>query len=523
MIFPRTVDNRFSNYLEASLFQTFSELGERYSVFYKVWLQNSKTENSSGSSVMSFILLDKRAGIIVLDINQGGIINTNFQNIEPLLKEELLQQLPSKKIPPIKIFSFSKNDEAATSKLVQELLTPLTEEAQLIDAEDFSILEQFFKVKSAFYAYPIQLKSLEFENYKGIKKIALNGLPKGASWFFITGENGFGKTSFLQALAISLDGKLPKSELQRERFEESPSPLQANLWTIIHKNEVTACPSFFVFSKGRSNTSYHSVLAYGASRLDIDKDPNPQRHASNPIESLFSSQYVMRNIEDKLLEWNLLDRERFEKTKQILEELLPAVKIEIVAKKSIWYKEKAPEESYFEAVSFDELAAGYRSLLALFGDMIIRLYERQPDVIDPKEFVGLIIIDEIALHWHPKWQRKLPTILSQLFPKLIFVVSTHSPIPLLGAPKNSVILTLNRTQKDGITVRRLEKLEQELPKLLPNLILSSDIFNMDDLAPISAQQEEILNFSASMQDKNAREQAKEHLKALFKELEEEED
>lgn len=171
MIFPRTVDNRFSNYLEASLFQTFSELGEHYSVFYKVWLQDSKTENSSGSSVMSFILLDKRAGIIILDINQGGIINTNFQNIEPLLKEELLQQLPSKKIPPIKIFSFSKNDEAAISKLVQELLNPLAEEAQLIDAEDFSILEQFFKVKSAFYAYPIQLESLRFENYKGIKKL----------------------------------------------------------------------------------------------------------------------------------------------------------------------------------------------------------------------------------------------------------------------------------------------------------------------------------------------------------------
>ncbi len=48
------------------------------------------------------------------------------------------------------------------------------------------------------------LRGFEFRNFKGIQHCDLNGLPENARWVFLAGENGYGKTSVLQALATGL-------------------------------------------------------------------------------------------------------------------------------------------------------------------------------------------------------------------------------------------------------------------------------------------------------------------------------
>ena len=48
------------------------------------------------------------------------------------------------------------------------------------------------------------------------------------------------------------------------------------------------------------------------------------------------------------------------------------------------------------------------------------------------------MIDELDLHLHPQWQRTIVESLRTAFPKIQFIASTHSPIPLLGAPNNSI-------------------------------------------------------------------------------------
>lgn len=69
---------------------------------------------------------------------------------------------------------------------------------------------------------------------------------------------------------------------------------------------------------------------------------------------------------------------------------------------------------------------------------------------------GIVIIDELDLHWHPKMQREIPKLLSSIFPKVQFIASTHSLVPLLGAPENSVLLKVNRTKEAGITAERVD-------------------------------------------------------------------
>jgi len=109
-------------------------------------------------------------------------------------------------------------------------------------------------------------------------------------------------------------------------------------------------------------------------------------------------------------------------------------------------------------VLFDQLASGPKSIFAMIGDMIIRFYDMQPEIIDPKDFSGIAIIDELDVHLHAKWQRQFPILLSQAFPNIQFIVSTHSGIPFQGVDKVRVVyLKVERNKETGIKISYLYK------------------------------------------------------------------
>ena len=75
-----------------------------------------------------------------------------------------------------------------------------------------------------------------------------------------------------------------------------------------------------------------------------------------------------------------------------------------------------------------KLSDGERGMLALVFDLTRRLAQANPDLDDPAaEGVGVILIDEIDLHLHPEWQRTIVTNLPATFPRLQFIATTHSP------------------------------------------------------------------------------------------------
>jgi predicted ATP-binding protein involved in virulence len=75
-----------------------------------------------------------------------------------------------------------------------------------------------------------------------------------------------------------------------------------------------------------------------------------------------------------------------------------------------------------------QLSQGEKSLLALVGDLARRLAMMNPALENPLQGEGLILIDEIDLHLHPKWQRSIISRLRATFPNCQFVLSTHSPL-----------------------------------------------------------------------------------------------
>lgn len=100
-----------------------------------------------------------------------------------------------------------------------------------------------------------------------------------------------------------------------------------------------------------------------------------------------------------------------------------------------------------------QLSDGERGLLALVFDLTRRLAIANPDSDNPiAEGVALVLIDEIELHLHPKWQRDVLQRLRDIFKACQFVVTTHSPLVLGEVPARCVRFLEFVNGKVGVTV-----------------------------------------------------------------------
>jgi predicted ATP-binding protein involved in virulence len=77
--------------------------------------------------------------------------------------------------------------------------------------------------------------------------------------------------------------------------------------------------------------------------------------------------------------------------------------------------------------SLEQLSDGYRNLLALILDFARRLAQANPTLENPLDAPGILLIDEIELHLHPRWQQTVIPRLRESFPNTQLVVATHSP------------------------------------------------------------------------------------------------
>lgn len=87
-----------------------------------------------------------------------------------------------------------------------------------------------------------------------------------------------------------------------------------------------------------------------------------------------------------------------------------------------------------------QLSDGERNMLAMVGDMARRLSVLNPSLANSNAGQGVVLIDEIDLHLHPRWQREVVTKLEATFPNCQFIITTHSPQVLGELKPESVML-----------------------------------------------------------------------------------
>ena len=115
-----------------------------------------------------------------------------------------------------------------------------------------------------------------------------------------------------------------------------------------------------------------------------------------------------------------------------------------------------------QSLNVMQLSQGEKSLMALVGDIARRLAMMNPQLDNPLQGDGIILIDEVDMHLHPSWQRNLVQRFTDTFPNCQIILSTHSPLvisdqkdilvyllsngeigalpPLYGADVNTVLL-----------------------------------------------------------------------------------
>ncbi|BDD13123.1 hypothetical protein FUAX_55550 (plasmid) [Fulvitalea axinellae] len=398
------------------------------------------------------------------------------------------------------------------------------------------------------------LKQFEIRGFQGIRETGEKDLPAGAPWIFVTGENGFGKTSLLRGLAIGLNGLWDKRDDDRYLGEKEKGS-SVDLQVSVKNMTKTGYTARWVSQKGERKNVQVPFVAYGPVRipsgkklsagyeshikslfsadgdllypfeddlkdlfkneeidqlkaeksldkeynnilLDLffeDKSLSSLRESSNVKLSDFSHSFLnyfeKQKSKNKLSELTekleLFHKEaknkikhttRYNLVRDFLIDLMDNIDRIEVGDHDIFYFEKEDPKT---PKRIHQLASGNRMLLSWVGDLLHRL--GGDSIKDPSDVEGIVIIDELDLHLHPKWQKDLPDILSRHLPKVQFIASTHSPIPLLGAPEGSVFLKVNRTESEGITVKRLDFIESQIKNMLPNVLLGSEVFDLDNL------------------------------------------
>lgn len=106
-----------------------------------------------------------------------------------------------------------------------------------------------------------------------------------------------------------------------------------------------------------------------------------------------------------------------------------------------------------ETLNILQLSQGEKSLISLVADISRRLILLNPSLDCPLDGQGVILIDEVDLHLHPRWQQEVITRLNRTFPNIQFIVSTHSPQILTTVRKENIFRVLNDGE-DGTGIRK---------------------------------------------------------------------
>lgn len=125
-----------------------------------------------------------------------------------------------------------------------------------------------------------------------------------------------------------------------------------------------------------------------------------------------------------------------------------ALKMTIEGLERVWFDGNPPRmmveireaDGALHAYELAQLSDGYRNLLAIVLDFARRFAMANPSWSNPLEAPGILLIDEIELHLHPRWQQQVIPALRKAFPNTQLIVSTHSPAVLTTVKRENILL-----------------------------------------------------------------------------------
>jgi predicted ATP-binding protein involved in virulence len=163
----------------------------------------------------------------------------------------------------------------------------------------------------------------------------------------------------------------------------------------------------------------------------------------------------------------------------------------------------------FGWVQLSSLGLGYRTMIAWMVDLAVRLFKRYPDSEDPLAEPAIVLVDEIDLHMHPKWQRDIMQFLTDRFPNTQFIVTAHSPLVVQAAQDANIVLL--RREGDRVVI-------DNNPEIIDNWRVDQVLTSVFEIP--SARPPQIEKLLAERQEILSKPKISKADKAKLKELEE---
>lgn len=298
--------------------------------------------------------------------------------------------------------------------------------------------------------------------------------PAEVGWKVLLGENAVGKSTVLKALALALIGQ-KGAERMLQRLELIPADLlrrrssEGSICLTLNNEPGTIEVRFdkkslqFVQGAAGVNTM---VRAYGATRLlpRKEKAKLSSRLPLHDIKNLFDPYARLTDADAWLGRTDVTSDEDFRDACITLKDLL-AIDDDIKRAKG-----RLIVDVGSGPVSLERLSSGYQASLALAIDLMRAI----PNLYDKQQATGIVLVDEIDAHLHPRWKMDIVRRLRKAFPGIQFIATTHEPLCLRGLRKGEIAVI--RRHENSISVLR------DLPSpqgLRVDQLLLSPFFGLD--------------------------------------------
>jgi predicted ATP-binding protein involved in virulence len=363
-------------------------------------------------------------------------------------------------------------------------------------------IERIGKEQPVAYFLNLEVENILCFKEKQELKLANHNIPY--QWTVILGDNGVGKTTLLRCIAgISMgrvriasdengdlvNERLPmfcfpsffpsivnwselkflyeKNNLIKAHFlsgkklAEIKKEVDSNTNPIQSYLQVNGFKTFGLKSNAQADFTGLITYSYGATRK-VGEATLSDDLQQESCASLFSEKASLINAEEWLLQADYASKSshdiqklkilnKIETIKNIFVKTLPDIEdLNFVLDEGLNTRPTVKFKTPYGWIPFSGLGLGYKTMIVWMLDLIIRLYERYPDSEDPLSEPAIVLVDEIDLHLHPKWQRQIISFLTERFPNTQFIVTAHSPLVVQASQDANIVLL--RREGDRVVI-----------------------------------------------------------------------